>query len=96
MTEAISPLTPVTIIYTYTIIECNGEADDPCLAWRTAEAARAAAVSYLADRCVTEDEADEMLEWREEHERSDGKYPTFTAPTKLGREIRVWPMELQS
>jgi hypothetical protein len=84
------------IIYTFVIVDAGGEFEPPCVAWATAEEARSAAVSYLADRLVREDEADEMLEWGEEIERRDGKYPTFTAPTKRGRYVRVWPMEIMA
>jgi hypothetical protein len=82
------------IIYTYAVVDPNGDYDDPCIAWMSAKDARAAAVSYLADRLVATDEADEMLDWTEDAWTRDGRYPTFRAATKYGREVRVWPIEL--
>ena len=83
---------PSVIFYTYAIIERDGTFDWPCVAWRTAEDARQGACAYLFDAPAFAN-ADEALEWVESEWTRDGRYPTFTAPTKYGRTVRVWPLE---
>ncbi len=84
------------ILYTFAIMDGEGNyVVTPVLAWRSAEHARRAAASYIADRAVSMSEADDLCEWREmEYSGRDGRLPTLAASTKRGREVRVWPIEL--
>ena len=84
------------VLYIWSIVDEDGALEVwPTCAWPSAAIARQVAASFIADRQLDLDEADELMEWTEHPERLDGKYSLFTAPTKLGREVRVWPIEFQ-
>jgi len=80
------------IAYYFIVVEADGSSVPPSVAWPTSEQARDAAVSFLADRVI--EHGDELLAWEAHHDRADGLYPVFTAPTKYGRQVRVQPIEL--
>lgn len=83
------------IVYAYTHIANDGAMDLPCVVWPTAEGAMKAAEAhdFYPGQDLSDPTPAPALEWAEEHERRDGRYPAFVARVTSGKYC-VYPIEV--